>query len=94
MLAEDEEVILQQHLEPIYQLTKGLQQRRLQSMIQSALSWAQKNPEHFVDLLQEYAADRSPTLINDLLSLHQPSDSHESELLLNKTTPSPATVNL
>ena len=87
VLAEDEEVILQQHLEPIYQLTKGLQQRRLQSMIQSALSWAQKNPEYFVDLLQEYAADRSPTLINDLLSLHQPSDSHESELLLNKQHP-------
>ena len=87
LLADAEEVILQQHLEPVYQLTKGLQQRRLQSMIQAALSWAQKNSEHFDDLLKEYSADRSPTLVADLISLHQPSNSHESELLLNQKHP-------
>ena len=87
LLADAEEVILQQHLEPVYQLTKGLQQRRLQSMIQAALSWAQKNSEHFDDLLKEYSADRSPTLVADLISLHQPSNNHESELLLNQKHP-------
>ena len=54
LLDEDENVQLADRLEPVYASTKGLQQRRLHSLIEKAFIWADKNNTVYESALYDW----------------------------------------
>lgn len=66
--------ITQSHLTPVYQLTKGLQQKTLRKAVQQALAIALQQPYNFKDYLPEQILKlyNYPSLKDALCTLHAP----------------------
>ena len=74
VLQEHESVILSDRLEPVYPTTKGLQQKRLQSLVDKALIWADKQKTVFEDVLQDMPGmfGKGVPMLEMLHEVHKP----------------------
>lgn len=88
LLNDDEVVQLADRLEPVYPVTKGLQQKRMQSLINNALSWAQKHP--IEDVLDGFdcSITRSETMLQLLDDVHRPLPGADKNRLIDRQEPS------
>ncbi len=89
VLQEHETVTLSDRLEPVYPSTKGLQQKRIQSLVDTALVWAVKQKTVFEDVLKDMPGMSSNnTAILDLLyEVHKPKADADKQLLFNRQHP-------
>jgi len=76
VLQDHESVTLPDCLEPVYPTTKGLQQKRLRTLIENALNWAEKNYPHFDDVL----GGMQDRFINDKPMLHALNEVHRPDV--------------
>lgn len=94
VLEEHEEIHLSDRLEPVYPTTKGLQQKRLQKFIHSALVWAKKNHPDFVDVTQGVPPDDKKSLwqnetpmLTMLKEVHMPHVDTDKQTLIQRKHP-------
>lgn len=89
VLQDYESVTLSDRLEPIYSTTKGLQQKRLQTIIQRALKWAEKNQTEFEDVLEGMPGNVTPELsiLAMLNEVHRPYPESDKQLLFKRNHP-------
>ncbi len=89
ILQEHETVTLSDRLEPVYPTTKGLQQKRLQSLVDKALKWAEKQKAEFEDVLdgmQSVFAESMP-MLEMLRDVHKPLADADKQALLERKHP-------
>jgi ATP-dependent DNA helicase RecG len=89
VLQEHESVTLSDRLEPVYPTTKGLQQKRLQSLVDKALKWAEKQKTVFEDVLVDM-----PTMVTEnmpmldmLNEVHKPRADVDKQALFDRQHP-------
>ncbi len=89
VLHDDEAIVLPDRLEPVYPTTKGLQQKRLQSLIEKALKWATDNQIYFADVLADMQKDVMPemSLLEMLNEVHQPHVDSNNHALMERNHP-------
>ncbi len=94
ILQDNESVVLPNCLEPVYPTTKGLQQKRLKSVIEKALQWADKNQCYFKDVLEgfEYTqVENIPTvnfsMLDMLKQVHKPLVNSDKQALIARKSP-------
>ncbi len=89
VLQDHESVTLPDSLEPVYPTTKGLQQKRLRTLIENALKWAGKNYPQFDDVLQgmqDRFIDDKP-MLNALNEVHRPDVDSDKQSLFTRKHP-------
>lgn len=89
VLQEHESVTLSDRLEPVYPTTKGLQQKRLQSLVDKALKWAEKQKTVFEDVLQDMPGmfGESIPMLEMLNEVHKPRADTDKQLLFDRQHP-------
>jgi ATP-dependent DNA helicase RecG len=87
LLNDDEQVQLADRLEPVYPVTKGLQQRRIQTLIKNALIWAEQN--EIKDVLASYDSKitDSNTMLQLLEAVHRPLPNADKIALIERQAP-------
>ena len=90
VLQEHETVTLSDRLEPVYPTTKGLQQKRLQSLVDKALNWAEKQKAQFEDVLEGMPEmfDESTPMLEMLTEVHKPRADADKQALIDRKHPS------
>ena len=88
VLSDYETVELADRLEPVYPITKGLQQKRLQRLIKNALKWAEK--QEFEDVLADMdtSFSNSQSILQLLHDVHQPLPDADKQSLIERQHPS------
>ena len=89
VLQDHESVILSDRLESVYPTTKGLQQKRLQSLIEKALIWAEKNQPKFDDVLAGMKKNSSSnmSMLEMLNEVHRPHIDSDKQALFERQHP-------
>ena len=89
VLQENEDVVLSDHLEPVYSTVKGLQQKRIRNLINNALTWAQKQNAEFEDVLRGMpgALQHSEPMLNMLHEVHKPMANVDKQALIERQHP-------
>jgi len=89
VLQEHEIVTLSDRLEPVYPTTKGLQQKRLQSLVDKALKWAEKQKAEFEDVLEDMHGmfDDSMPILEMLNEVHKPRANADKQALFDRQHP-------
>jgi ATP-dependent DNA helicase RecG len=89
VLQEHEAVTLSDHLEPVYPTTKGLQQKRLQSLVEKALKWAEKQNTVFENVLEDMPgmSDESMPILHTLNEVHKPRSYVDKQALFDRQHP-------
>jgi len=89
VLPDHESVTLSDRLEPIYSTTKGLQQKRLQTIIERALTWAKKNQAQFKDVLEGMPGYTGSELsmLEMLLEVHRPRAETDKQAIFERNHP-------
>ncbi len=89
VLQEHESVTLSDRLEPVYPTTKGLQQKRLQTLVDKALKWAEKQKTVFEDVLMDMPtmATESMPMLDMLNEVHKPRADVDKQALFNRQHP-------
>lgn len=90
VLQSHESVTLSDRLEPVYPTTKGLQQKRIQSLVDKALKWAEKQKTVFEDVLEDMPDmfDESIPILDMLNEVHKPRANTNKQALFNRQHPS------
>ena len=88
LLNENETVQLADRLEPVYPVTKGLQQKRIQALINNALTWAENYP--IEDVLEGFNSSitNNKTMLQLLIDVHRPLPEADKESLIEQQAPS------
>ncbi|MEM7304149.1 MAG: ATP-dependent DNA helicase RecG [Pseudomonadota bacterium] len=85
ILNEGESVELSDRLEPVYPVTKGLQQKRIQTLVNNALEWAENNEIEDVLVEFDFIAKSPKTMLQLLDEVHRPlPDTDKTELIERK----------
>lgn len=89
VLQEHETVTLSDRLEPVYSTTKGLQQKRLQTLVDKALNWAEKQKAEFDDVLNGMPDmfPHSPSMLEMLNEVHKPLANVDKKALFDRRHP-------
>ncbi|MEM8844417.1 MAG: ATP-dependent DNA helicase RecG [Pseudomonadota bacterium] len=88
VLNDTETVQLADRLEPVYPITKGLTQSRLQSLIKKALKWAEKQDlNNLLDGIHT-SFSSSKSMLQLLYDVHQPSPDSDKQCLVEHQHPS------
>ncbi len=89
LLGEDENIQLADRLEPVYASTKGLQQRRLHSLIEKAFIWADKNNTVYESALSDWPglSIQAGNILETLRNIHRPYPDVDKQALINNQTP-------
>lgn len=89
VLQEHETITLSDRLEPVYSTTKGLQQKRLQTLVDKALKWAEKEKAEFEDVLADMpgAFAASVPMLEMLNEVHKPLASADKHALIERKHP-------
>ena len=89
ILQDYETVQLSDRLEAVYPTTKGLQQKRLQTLIDKALKWAEKQKAQFdnvLDGMQDEFAQSTP-MLEMLSDVHKPLANVDKQALFERRHP-------
>ena len=89
VLSDYESISLSETLEPIYSTTKGLQQKRLQTLIDKALKWAKQQKAEFEDVLVDMPNmfSESPSILSLLTEVHKPLADVDKNTLFERKHP-------
>ncbi len=89
VLQEHETVTLSDRLEPVYPTTKGLQQKRLRSLVDAALKWAKQQETVFEDVLASMPGrpGEATPILAMLNEVHKPRADTDKQALLDRTHP-------
>ena len=89
ILQDYETVKLSERLEAVYPTTKGLQQKRLQSLIDKALKWAEKQKAQFDNVLEGMPEDfaSSAPMLKMLSEVHKPLAEVDKQALFDRRHP-------
>ncbi len=89
VLQEHEIVTLSDRLEPVYPTTKGLQQKRLRSLVDKALKWAEKQKTVFEDVLQDMPGMSGEIIpmLEMLNEVHKPCADTDKQSLFDRQHP-------
>ena len=89
VLQDHESVTLSDRLEPVYPTTKGLQQKRLQTLIEKALQWAEKNQPQFDDVLEGMQGKlaNGMSILGMLNEVHRPPVNSDKQALFERNHP-------
>lgn len=89
VLEEHETVTLSDRLEPVYPSTKGLQQKRIQALVDKALNWAEKQKTVFEDVLKDMPgmSDGSMPILEMLNEVHKPRAEVDKQALFDRQHP-------
>ena len=89
VLQEHETITLSDRLEPIYPTTKGLQQKRIQSLVDKALKWAEKQQTQFEDVLEGMQGifSESVPMLEMLNNVHKPLADADKQALIERKHP-------
>lgn len=88
ILKHDEDIVLADSLEPIYSTTKGLTQKRIQSLVEHALQWATDSDCSFQNILSDYPEIKSPAdnILQILTGIHKPKADVDKYALIERQT--------
>lgn len=89
VLQENETVVLSDRLEPVYSTVKGLQQKRIQTLVNNALKWAQKQNAQFEDVVRDMpgAVQYSAPMLEMLHEVHRPLANVDKQALFERRHP-------
>ena len=89
VLHENETVILSDRLEPVYSTVKGLQQKRIQSLVDNALKWAHRQKTGFEDVLTGIPGGVTHTMpiLETLDAIHKPTANADKQALMAREHP-------
>ncbi len=89
VLQEHESVTLSDRLEPVYPSTKGLQQKRLKSLVDKALRWAEKQKTVFENVLEDMPGmfDDNTPILEMLNEVHKPRADVDKQALFERQHP-------
>ena len=89
VLQENETVVLSDRLEPVYSTVKGLQQKRIQNLVDKALAWAAKQNTVFEDVLRDMPEvfPQSPPMFEMLQAVHKPLADVDKDALFQRRHP-------
>ncbi|MFK8027487.1 MAG: ATP-dependent DNA helicase RecG [Gammaproteobacteria bacterium] len=90
VLQAHETVTLSDRLEPVYPTTKGLQQKRIQSLVDKALKWAEEQKTVFEDVLEDMPGmfGESIPMLDMLKEIHKPHANIDKQALFDRQHPS------
>lgn len=89
ILSDFEKIQLSDRLEPVYPTTKGLQQKRLQTLVTKALAWAAKQKTEFEDVLADMpgVTTSKVPMLEMLNEVHKPQADVDKQSLFDRTHP-------
>ena len=89
ILQENDSIQLSDRLEPVYSTVKGLQQKRLQNLVDNALKWAEKQNTEFANVLQDMpdVMPQIAPMLEMLKEVHKPPADTDKQALLERKHP-------
>ena len=89
LLSDFEKIQLSDRLEPVYPTTKGLQQKRIQTLVAKALHWASEEKTVFEDVLIDMPGMPSTgkPILEMLYEVHTPKSDVDKQLLFDRNHP-------
>lgn len=89
ILQENDSIQLSDRLEPVYSTVKGLQQKRLQNLVDNALKWAEKQNTEFANVLQDMpdVMPQTAPMLEMLKEVHKPPADTDKQALLERKHP-------
>ena len=88
ILKQDEQVALPLTLEPVYPTTKGLHQKRIQSLVEQALQWTAQTDTVFQGILTGWPELPSPApdILQELHNIHKPHADADKQAIIERQT--------